>query len=112
MQMTMRNALLAGLLLAMQASAAPISSSIKLDHFGYRPAAGKVAIFTADPGTTVEVRDTNGQVIYTVPTNGGSITSKGTDAHSGDTVWQVDFSGFSSAGTYHLIQLRARGAVL
>lgn len=95
-------ALLAVLMISARAVAAPVSYSIKLDHFGYRPSATKVAIFTANPGSTVEVRNTSDQVIYTVPTNGGSITSKGTDPHSGDSVWWVDFSGLSTAGTYRL----------
>ena len=39
------------------AGAQPVSPQIKLDNFGYRPADAKVAIFTANPGATVQVRD-------------------------------------------------------
>ncbi len=94
--------ILAALVFSAQAIAAPVSYSIKLDHFGYRPAANKVAIFTADPGATVEVRNASDQVVFTIPSQGGSITSKGVDAHSGDTIWWVDFTGFTTAGTYRL----------
>ncbi|NIR96288.1 MAG: hypothetical protein GWO08_22435, partial [Gammaproteobacteria bacterium] len=38
-----------------------------------------------------------------MPSNGGTITSKGNDgAPSGDDVWWVDFSSFSTPGTYRL----------
>ncbi len=84
-------------------SAADTTTSIKVDVFGYRPADSKVAVFSENPGSTVEVRDIADQVIFTVPNDGGSITSKGNDgAPSGDNVWWVDFSPFSSAGTYRL----------
>jgi hypothetical protein len=78
------------------------SLSVKLDHFGYRPADRKIAVFTADPGATVQVRNLADTVLYTVPTDGGSISSQGADAHSGDNVWWVDFSGFTTAGSYRL----------
>ena len=94
----------ATLSLAALASAQPVSPAIKLDHFGYRPADGKVAIFTANPGAAVQVRDAATlAVLFTVPTNGGSITSRGVDGPgSFDTVWWVDFSPFAAVGSYHL----------
>jgi len=92
-----------GLPAALPGRAAPVSQDIKLDYFGYRPADKKLAIFTADPGATVLVRTESEATAYTVPTDGGSIASKGYDGDpSGDTVWWVDFSGFAAAGTYHL----------
>ncbi len=84
-------------------AAAPVSHEIKLDHFGYRPGDPKIAIATADPGSTAEVRDLADQVVFTVPADGGSITSQGADgAPSGDTVWWVDFSPFATPGAYRL----------
>lgn len=89
--------------LASTVLAAPVSFNIKMDFFGYRPGDTKIAIFTADPGATVQVRNTSDQIVYTIPTDGGSITSMGFDGQpSGDNVWQVDFSGFTTAGTYRL----------
>jgi hypothetical protein len=86
------------------ASAQAVSPAIKLDHFGYRPADAKVAIVTANPGATVQVRDAATlAVVFTVPTNGGSITPMGQDGPgSFDTVWWVDFSPFTAVGSYHL----------
>jgi|GEM_PF-1776700 len=83
--------------------AAPVTQSIKFDHFGYRPNDVKVAIFTANPGATVQIRNASDTVVYTIPTNGGSITSMGADDQpSGDTVWQVNFSAFATPGTYRI----------
>jgi endoglucanase len=83
--------------------AAPVSNAIKLDHFGYRPDDTKIAVFSADPGPVVEVRNGDGSLVLTVPTDGGSIISKGFDgAPSGDTVWWVDFSALVAPGTYRL----------
>jgi hypothetical protein len=83
--------------------AAPVTQEIKMDYFGYRPSDTKIAIFTADPGATVQVRTTGDTVVYTVPTDGGSITSMGADGQpTGDDVWQVDFSGVSTPGSYRL----------
>jgi endoglucanase len=90
-------------LLSGTALAAPVSMAIKMDYFGYRPDDTKIAVLTADPGATVEVRTTADAVVYTVPTDGGSITYMGVEGQpSGDEVWQVDFSPFSTAGTYRL----------
>lgn len=91
------------LMLAARAEAAQISHSIKLDHFGYRPGDAKIAACSADPGATVEVRDTNDTVVLTIPTDGGSITAMGDDGTpSGDTLWWVDFSPLATPGTYRL----------
>jgi hypothetical protein len=81
---------------------APVTTSVKLDNFGYRPDDAKVAIFSADPGATVQVRTASGAVVFAVPTNGGSISSKGKDASSGDQVWWVDFGPLNAPGSYHL----------
>jgi hypothetical protein len=83
--------------------AAPVTERIKMDHFGYRPTDTKIAIFTIDPGATVQVRNTSDAVVFTVPTNGGSITAMGPQGQpTGDTVWQVNFTPFATAGTYRL----------
>jgi endoglucanase len=85
------------------AIAAPVTQNIKMDYFGYRPGDVKVAIFVADPGGTVQIRNTSDQIVFTVPTNGGSIVSMGADGQpTGHTVWQVDFTPFSTPGTYRL----------
>lgn len=90
-------------MLASRPEATQIHHTIKLDHFGYRPGDAKIAVFSADPGDTVEVRDANDTLVMTVPTDGGSITSMGVDGtSSGDTVWWVDFSPLTAAGTYRL----------
>jgi hypothetical protein len=90
------------LALAAPALAAPVSQAIKTDHFGYRPGDAKVAIFSADPGSAVELRDTADAVRFRVPADGGSIVAKGFDAPSGDSVWWVDFTPFATPGTYRL----------
>jgi hypothetical protein len=91
------------LALTASALAQPVSTAIKLDTFGYRPGDVKVAVFTANPGATVLVRDPDGAVKFTIPTDGGSIVSKGQDgAGSFDTVWWVDFSPVTVPGNYHL----------
>jgi hypothetical protein len=83
--------------------AAPVSQAIKLDHFGYRLNDVKVAVFSENPGSVVEVRTPNDTVVLTIPDNGGSIVSKGYDGNpSGDTIWWVDFSILTEPGTYHL----------
>ncbi len=83
--------------------AAPVTQAIKLDHFGYRPADLKIAIFTASPGAAVQIRDTADAVVFTVPYDGGTIINKGNDgAPSGDNVWWVDFTPFATPGVYRL----------
>ena len=81
---------------------APVSQAIKMDYFGYRPNDTKIAIFTVNPGSMVEIRALDDAVVSTIPTNGGSIQFKGNDTtRSGDSVWWVDFSGFTT-GDYRL----------
>jgi endoglucanase len=84
------------------ALAASVTQAIKTDHLGYRPADPKIAILSANPGSSVEVRDPADVVRFRVPLDGGSITSKGFDGPSGDNVWWVDFSTFQTPGTYRL----------
>jgi endoglucanase len=81
---------------------AAVSPQIHVDHFGYRTNSTKVAIFATFPGATVQVQTTAGMTVFTVPTDGGAITSRGFDADSGDTVWWVDFSPFATPGEYRL----------
>jgi endoglucanase len=84
-------------------SAAPVTQAIKMDNFGYRPTDVKVAIFIQDPGGVVQIKDVNDVVVFTIPGDGGSITSMGFDNQpSGHNVWQVDFTPFTTAGTYRL----------
>jgi hypothetical protein len=84
------------------AGAAPITTAVKIDNFGYRPQDTKFAIFSSNPGATVQVRTPADTVVFTVPTDGGSITSRGLDPASGDQVWWVDFSPLATPGSYHL----------
>lgn len=90
------------LLAGAAARAAPVTTAIKLDNFGYRPGDAKVAVFSANPGAAVQVRTPAGAVVFSVPADGGSITAKGTDWSSGHSIWWVDFSPLSAAGSYHL----------
>lgn len=84
-------------------SYAAVSRHIKIDHYGYRPADPKVAIFTSNPGASVEVQDTLASVVFRVPQNGGSIVFRSRDTIvSGDSIWWVDFTPFQNAGTYQL----------
>lgn len=84
-------------------SAAPVTQEIKLDYFGYRPSDTKIAIISANPGSSVEIKNTSAQTIYSIPGDGGSIVSKGNDgAPSGDDVWWIDFSTFNTPGTYRI----------
>ncbi len=102
---------LTALLAAGAADAAPVSLAFKLDHFGYRPDDTKVAIVTSNPGATVEVRSAaDDSVVFTVPTDGGSIAPKGFDAAgSGDSVWWVDFSALTAVGEYRLYSATVGG---
>ena len=79
-----------------------VTTTVKIDNFGYRPDDTKVAVFSDDPGAGVQVRTPEGAVVFTVPTDGGSIRGKGRDTASGDRVWWVDFSPLRAPGTYHL----------
>lgn len=100
---TLRATLLLALVLPAIASALPVSQALKVDHFGYRPADTKVAIASANPGATVQIRNPADAVVFTIPANGGSIVAKGADgAPSGDNVWWIDFSVFTTPGSYRL----------
>jgi len=46
--------------------AASVTQDIKMDYFGYRPNDVKIAIFTANPGATVQIRNTSDAVVFTV----------------------------------------------
>lgn len=88
---------------AVSTSTATVNPNIKIDHFGYRPADTKMAIFGANPGSNVEIRNLSDTVVYSVPADGGSIQYKGNDGQSsGDEIWWVDFSDLNTAGTYHV----------
>lgn len=85
-----------------QLAPARVTSAIKLDNFGYRPEDAKVAIFSADPGPTVEVRTSIGAIAFVVPTDGGSIIRKDADPCSGGPIWWVDLTPLRARGTYRL----------
>jgi len=88
---------------AATAEAAPVSTAFKVDNFGYRPGDSKVAVLSANPGASVQVRDTFDTVVFQVPGDGGSISAMGDDgAASGDNIWWVDFTAFDTPGTYRL----------
>jgi hypothetical protein len=91
------------LLVAPHVCASPITQHIKMDYFGYRPGDTKIAVFTADPGASIQIRGAGETVVFSIPSDGGFIDSKGADGPpSGDIVWWVDFSSFDDTGTYHL----------
>ena len=79
-----------------------VTTAIKLDHFGYRPDDAKVAVFSSDPGSSVEVRTPFGAVVLRVPADGGSLSNRGTDWASGDRVSWVDFTPLKTPGSYHV----------
>ncbi len=87
-------------------SAATIAGHIKVDNFGYRTADTKIAYFTENPGTTIGVYNASTSVLaYSVPA--GDITGPVSDTGAatvinGDTVWQVNFSAVTTAGTYYV----------
>jgi hypothetical protein len=90
-------------IVAATAPAASVSTAFKLDSFGYRPGDAKVAVISANPGASVQIRDTFDTVVFQVPGDGGSILSMGNDGPaSGDNVWWVDFTPFDTPGTYRL----------
>ncbi len=91
-------------LIPVMAAGLPVTPALKVDHFGYRPDDLKVAVASANPGATVEIRNLADAVVFTIPLNGGSIVAKGFDgAPSGDTVWWIDFSTFVTPGNYRLV---------
>jgi hypothetical protein len=84
--------------------AASILGHIKIDNFGYRTRRLQDRLFhLANPGTSVGVYNATTSVFaYTVPA--ADITSQGTDTTGipGDTVWWVNFSAFTTPGTYYM----------
>jgi endoglucanase len=76
---------------------------IKVNQIGYLPNQKKLAIISYETGavstapSTFQVKDaTSGAVVYS-----GSVVKKtGADDLSGDTVYQADFSGFTTPGRY------------
>ncbi len=82
---------------------------IKLDNFGYRTGDTKIAYFTQNPGTTVGVYNASTSVLaYSVPAANitGSFTDSGAATWiSGDTLWRVDFSAFTTPGTYYVYSI-------
>lgn len=96
--------------LAVATGTPPVSPAVKVDHFGYRPTAAKIAIFNADPGASVEIRSAAGVTVLTVPGGGGSIAYRGEDGPpSGDEVWWVDFSPLAAPGEYYVYSPRLGG---
>ena len=85
---------------------------IKIDQFGYRPSAEKVAVisnhvtgFNAGdsftPGSTYEVKNvSDGQTVFTATISAWNNGNE--DGLSGDQVWWFDFSSVTTAGTYYI----------
>ncbi len=77
--------------------------SIKVNHFGWRPNDQKIAVVNTNPGATAVLhRAGDGSIAYSIPADGGSITSKGLDPNGNENVWQIDFSNFKTEGSYYL----------
>ncbi len=90
--------------LAPGAFASTVAGHIKTDNFGYRTTDSKIAYFTENPGSAVSlVNASSGTAVYGVPA--ADIISKGTDPTSitGDTVWWVDFSAYTTPGSYYVL---------
>lgn len=96
-------------------SAQTVTEHIKIDQFGYLPAAEKIAVISDPqigyndtlaftPGAVYEVRDynTNAVVFSGTPVawNGGA-----THTQSGDKVWWFDFSSFTAPGSYYIFDV-------
>ena len=96
-------------------SAQPISPYIVTDQLGYRPAALKVAILrdpvvghdaaqSYTPGTSFSlVNATTSAPVFT----GTAVSWRAgaTDVPSGDKVWRFDFSGYTTAGRYYVLDV-------
>jgi hypothetical protein len=91
-------------------TAPPVDPHLRVDQFGYRPNARKVAIVRAAvvgfdapapyaPGSTLQVRRrSDNAVVWQGPAlawRGGAV-----HADSGDQVWHFDFSALTTSGTY------------
>ncbi len=111
------NVLLSVFFIASNVIAAPttISDFIKIDHFGYRTNAEKIAVISDpqigfnsalafSPGNTYQIRDWNTDAIVfsgsTTVWNGGATHTK-----SGDKVWYFDFSTLSDEGSYYVFDV-------
>jgi endoglucanase len=74
-------------------------SAIKVDTVGYPTSWTKLAVFNVEPRGAV-VRDAAGKAVYSIPD--GGMKKFGVDRASGDPVWQVDFTPFTTPGRYTL----------
>ena len=72
-----------------------MSGAVKLDHFGYRPEDAKLAIFSADPGAAVELRDLSDELVFAIPSDGGSISFAGVDEPASGTASGGSISALS-----------------
>jgi hypothetical protein len=89
-------------------AAAAIDNAVKVDHFGYRPAANKIAYFSSSPGA-VEIHRSADDSLATTAT----VTDHGVDAAfwngcysaliDGDHVWWADFSGLTELGRFYAV---------
>jgi endoglucanase len=98
--------------LLLAAAGAQVDPHVRVDQFGYRPNARKVAVLRAAvtgfdapapyaPGAVIEVRrTTDNAVVWSgapVAWNGGAV-----HAQSGDRCWHVDFSSLRTPGDYRV----------
>ncbi len=98
---------------ASTASGAPSDLHVRVDPFGYRPRATKMAIFRApvtgydapanytSPSTIQVKRSSDDAVVFSgqaIPWKAGA-----THSQSGDKVWWFDFSSFQSPGVFYVI---------
>jgi hypothetical protein len=106
----MRLATTVALSLLCGAAAAQVDPHLRVDQFGYRPNAKKVAVLRSPvvgydapapyvPGSVIEVRRVSDQAVVwsgpAVPWQGGAV-----HADSGDRCWQVDFTALRTPGDY------------
>ena len=78
--------------------AAAVSAAVKVDQVGYLASEAKLAMLTAAPTGSVNVRRVaDGVSVLTVAAGPGAV-----DAASGDTVRTVDFSAVTTPGAYYL----------
>ena len=104
--------LLCGIAAAVHAAPGVVDAHLKVDQFGYRPAATKIAVLSDpqvgwnapdpySPGATIEVRRWGND---TVAWSGTAAAWSGGATHgqSGDRVWWVDFSSLTEVGPFYL----------
>jgi endoglucanase len=108
--------LLAGIVSSLAVTAAALAQAVdphlRVDQFGYRPNARKVAVLRAAvtgfdapaawvPGPVIEVRRAaDGVVVFSgapVPWSGGAV-----HADSGDRCWHLDFTALRTPGDYRV----------